>query len=91
MEVEFARFAGVTGMQVPTHNCRAAMSDGPSGAALCRVHRATVVTPMNGQKAAQRINDGDGHGVAPVAASFNAAIARRVVPPKHGCPAPCDE
>ena len=38
---------------------------GPGGAPLCPAHGVTVFTQMGGQEAAQRVDDGGGHGFAP--------------------------
>ena len=65
VEVELAGLALAAGMKVPAHFRRAAMGDGPDGAPLCLAHGVTVFTQMGGQEAAQRVDDGGGHGRVP--------------------------
>jgi hypothetical protein len=50
---------------MPAHFRGSAMGDGPGGAPLCLAHGVTVFTQIGGQEAAQRVNDGGGHGRVP--------------------------
>lgn len=57
MKVELASFTRIAGVKVPAHHCGAAVTDGPDGAALCRVHGVSVFTHMAWQEAMEHVDD----------------------------------
>jgi hypothetical protein len=60
------------------HFRSAAMTDSPYGAALCTVHGVMMPTQMNGQEAAQRVDDSGCHGLLCFCSSLSVDLTRKV-------------